>query len=122
MNDEGMPKSENTRDYAPELTPQARKLWMEAKKWETPSLIRASSFFRHSSFVIRHFPPGNSRRVWNWSHLVIRASSFIRHWVFRHSSLSTSSFIRDWVFRYSSFSRRCPKSSSAAMRYLRLVP
>lgn len=51
----------------PELKPQARKLWAEAKeiaphflenleKWKMMLFIRASSLLRHSSFVIRHFP------------------------------------------------------------------
>ena len=64
----------------PELKPQARTLWTEAKELylifskfgETnkdpmiepyrevrvigPLVIRGSSFFRHSTFVIRHFP------------------------------------------------------------------
>jgi len=51
----------------PELKPQARKLWAEAKgiaphflenleKWKMMLFIRAYSLLRHSSFVIRHFP------------------------------------------------------------------
>ncbi len=41
---------------------------------------------------------GNSQLFSAGSLSVIRASSFLRHWVFRHSS-----FLRHWVFRHSSF-------------------
>jgi four helix bundle protein len=48
----------------PELKPEARKLWTEAKElhlifknlkdWQMTFVIRASSFISHSSFVLRH--------------------------------------------------------------------